>query len=377
VLADPDESNFAHGDTGNSNPSATSDEANPAELPDRPCADRNDAAFEKAASLRNETARAWPLLREMRMPVRPLPSLAALTASILAIPAIAMATPADEPVAAPPADPEKGADRDTDVADSRDRVAYGGPGSYAPEPVVAVPPPAAAADGLVGHRDRDAASGRGYLGPTALTAPRGKVTLNWYSPIAPVVGAATIGFGVTDRVQLSVGTTFESEGGYDDCYDCYGGNDDNGGIFVAKVQLLKRARTAIAAQVSFISIDDESAQAYTAVVSQCVDGDRCNTVLSGHITMVPDGDAYDDNGNQATALHGVLGGSLVTGGGRLKFVLDGAMFGEDEDEKLLVTYGGLRYAGRRFSADLGMVVLLDEGDAEGIPLPLIALGGRL
>lgn len=73
----------------------------------------------------------------------------------------------------------------------------------------------------------------------------------------------------------------------------------------------------------------------------------------------------------------MLGGSLVTGGGRLKAVVDAAVLGEDEDDRLLLGYGGIRYAGRRLSADLGLVVGVEHGDAEALPLPLIAISGRL
>ncbi len=312
------------------------------------------------------------------MPAKPARSIPFLTALVAAIPAIAAASPVEP--AGPGAEPatENAEDRDTDVADSRgsaDRVAYAGPGSYAPEPL-APPAPAPAAQGLAAFNARDAAAGRASVSPTALTAPRGKVTFGWYSPIVPVAGAATVGFGLTDRIQLSIGTTFTAEGrSYDDCYDCYGTRDDGGSLFVAKVGIYQGNRTALAAQVAFVEVDGERISTWSAVLSHCIDGAACNTVLSGHLTFVPDGDTYDDSGNPASALHAVMGGSLISGAGKLKVVLDGAAFGDDE--KLLVGYGGVRYAGRRFSADVGMVMGIEDGDAEVLPMPLLALSARL
>lgn len=375
---------------GNSNRLAIAAGRNRAESCTGQGDDRNDAAFLFAASLQNETRSAPRADRERRaarallnvapMAFRNPPVYLAPALLIVSIPAIAAAAPVDEPAAPVVAGSENDGDHDTDVVDSRgaaDRVAYGGPGSYEPAlPEAPIAPPVSGA-GLAGFRDRDAAAGRAYLSPTAVTAPRGKVTFGWMSPIAPVAGTASIGFGLTDRVQLSVGTTFTAEGLDGDCEDCFAADDDGGALFVAKVGILRGERTALAAQAAFIEIDGERTTAWSAVLSHCVDGATCNTVISGHLTVVPEGDTYDDVGNPATALHGVLGGSLVTGGGRLKAVVDAAVLGEDEDDRLLLGYGGIRYAGRRLSADLGLVVGVEHGDAEALPLPLIAISGRL
>ncbi|MCB9572751.1 MAG: hypothetical protein H6709_11755 [Kofleriaceae bacterium] len=228
--------------------------------------------------------------------------------------------------------------------------------------------------GLAGFRDRDAASGRAWGSPTALTAPRGKVQLGYWG-VPSEVGFATVGYGVTDRLQIAAGVGWDHSVSYD-CFDCTYQQRTTAATLSAKYQVARRAHTAVALQASWLTVDDTALSTWSLVATHCLDGDACKVVGSAHLSFLIEADAYDSYGNVATAVHGVVGGSLIAGN-RLKAVLDVGVVGADENDRFTLAYGGVRWAGRRLAGDLGFLTAIQDGDTETAPVPLLSVSGRL
>jgi hypothetical protein len=236
-----------------------------------------------------------------------------------------------------------------------------------PDPDPVALPPAENGDSSAGSAqfvEADARSGQAYATPTAFTTPKGRGSVQVWTPAIPIGGVAIASYGVTSRVEIGAGALFAVEE-----------MEDGGlaGIVTAKVQVLRTRRAGLALQGYYARIpDDETIRTLTAVGSTCV-GASCRTVASVHLTAVPT-EATDDRGNYGDALLVVAGGSIVTGG-RTKLVAEAITF-EDGSDQYVMLYGGVRLARRTISADLGLVALGDGDDLEVAPLPMAGLSAR-
>jgi hypothetical protein len=236
----------------------------------------------------------------------------------------------------------------------------------APDPFVAPPTENdGSSTGSAQFVEGDARSGQAWATPTAFTTPKGHATIQSWTPALPIGGVVIASYGVTSRVEIGAGALFAVEE-----------MEDGGlaGVVHGKVQVFRTRRAAISVQGYYAKIpDDETITTVSAVGSTCL-GARCRTVASVHLTGVPIGEAYDDNGNPSEALLVVAGGSIITGG-RTKLVFEALTF-QDGPDQFVIAYGGVRLARRTFSADLGLVALNDGDDMEFAPVPLLGLGAR-
>lgn len=236
--------------------------------------------------------------------------------------------------------------------------------------------PAAADDArtdLSSRADDDAAAGRSYFAPTALTSPAGTATLSLRAPLYPAI-TGTFTYAVTDRVEVYVG------GGAVVVIDDESNNPNRavgGGI---KLQVLRLPRAAIALSAgalrrpAFFHTDpfddgwNEGALvrgALGATATGCVD-ERCEVIVSAHAHAVPR--PSDPDG---TLVWG--GGSLVAGRGNSRLVVDGTV-ATDGDERIVLGYVGYRAARRNVSFDAGALILIDEYST--FPWPTLGLSAR-
>lgn len=263
---------------------------------------------------------------------------------------------------------------DTDVAPAEEnpappttattRTASAAPSMVEPvEQIAPPPPPLTPAASFV---ERDAASGRAFVSPTAFTGPKGHASIELTFPALPVGGLAVARYSITDRIEIGAGgiAVIEEDGAV--------------AVLTAKVQVLKRPTGAVSLQALHISIPDEDdgGTFYSIVGSKCL-GDDCRTLVTAHLTLLPFSEYYyedEGGGGEQGALAVIPGASLVTGG-RTKLVVDGVLVGDDY-ERFAAIYGGIRFARRSFSFDAGLVAAGDGDDFEALPMPLCSLTGR-
>ncbi len=283
-------------------------------------------------------------------------------AAALAI-ALIPATSAAEETAPPSETPDNDAPTATE-----NRVAYAGPpGTYVAEPEAEPPAPAPvpppAATGLQALRDSDAAAGRAFLFPTAITGKKGSVRIEAWWPTMPVAGLTMLSYSVHDKVEIGAGAFWIA--------DELDGDQAIAPAFRIKVAPLRTARGGIALEYQHMVIPDESdaIKVLTVVGSHCLDG-ACRVLGSLHASAIPEKEAYDDNtGSYGPALH-TFGGASLVAGGKTKLVLD-LVTAEEDDDRIFAGYAGVRFARGKWAFDAGLVAGGADGDAEALPLPLV------
>jgi|JI10StandDraft_1071094.scaffolds.fasta_scaffold16874_4 hypothetical protein len=270
--------------------------------------------------------------------------------------------PAPDPaaVAAPVAAAPRVAAADAIAVPAVPAVIVGGPGAVAPGiPATDATPAEAAAEptGLDRRRRDDAAAGRAYFAETALTAPRGRVSVELRAPIFPVI-ATGVRVGVTDRLEIG-GTliTVADEGTL-------------AGLSI-KGQLWRSARAAIAAGLNTYSVDGETLYDAHLEGTTCLDA-ACVAAATASLNF------FGFTDEEAVP---VLAGAGLSVGRALQFI------GElhqtrDGDETLTLGYVGVRVAGSRFSLDGGIGFGADSSSCydcsgESGALPFFGVAGRL
>ena len=235
----------------------------------------------------------------------------------------------------------------------------GPPGATPPSDPHVVPPTEieGTGDGWAQFVEADARSGQGYVTPTAFTPPKGTGGVEAYMPVVPVGGVFLATYAVHDRVEIGAGALLVFEDS----------DDGMAGAFTAKVQALRSDRAALSVKLHHFRIPEasESLTSVTAVGSTCL-ARGCRVVASAHLTAVPIGDE--------DVLVLVGGGSLVAGG-KLKMVAEVISFEEDDDQ-VLVGYGGVRLARPGFSLDLGFAAAEAGDGIDVLPVPLGAVSAR-
>lgn len=243
------------------------------------------------------------------------------------------------------------------------------PAHYVP-PAPTAPPvePTPALGGIARREKEDPGSDRAYLARTALVGPSGTVTVQARAPLAPgMLGGISASLG---RVEIGVHSVMVFE------------DEDEGAAlgFNAKVQLLKGRRSALAVTLDTLTPPDENETLYysSLVASFCTDGDACNTLLSAHLSMF----ALDGEDEAP-----VFAGLSFSKGRRGRLV--GELHITDNDqESIYFGYLGGRWGGNKvaFDAGIGFAGELDdssdcydcyEEDPELMPYPFIGLSARM
>jgi hypothetical protein len=246
--------------------------------------------------------------------------------------------------------------------------------------LTAFAPPAFAdeeiATDLASRNDGDAAAGRSYWGPTALTTPAGETGLSLRTPLYPAALVNGIA-GITDWLEVTGGAgavvLIENE------------SNEPPEFFDAgvKVQLLRARQVAIAATATaFLRPAYERTDPFEdgtthepaailgevgAVATVCVDA-SCGAIVSVHGHYV--GDLHGGDERKVWA-----GASLVAGRGRSRLVLDATMNKElDDGEDIKLGYVGYRNARKRFSVDAGLLIAGDRDNT--FPWPTFGLSAR-
>jgi hypothetical protein len=235
---------------------------------------------------------------------------------------------------------------------------------------------AAPAAGIDARAEGDAAAGRSYFAPTALTAPGGSGVLSIKAPLYPAI-SGTLAMGVTDRVEVSVGG-----GAFAEVFS-EGADTKRAIMGGAKLQIVKGQRGAIALTASVhrragyhefdpfgsgMDVPARISGEVGAVGTQCTD-ETCATIVSMHAHYMPDLSGGDTQ-------RGWGGFSLVSGRGGSRFVLDASAFAEsgDRGERGFLAYVGYRAARRGVAFDAGaLVIAIDD---EVMPWPTFGLSTR-
>lgn len=275
----------------------------------------------------------------------------------LLLPAVAVA----QPGAAPSSD-----------ADPPARVAVVPAISVAPPGVAALadrdtpepdaPPPAPV--GIARRVDQDAASGRAFFTDTALTAPRGKVSLSFRMPAAPVIDAE-LRYSFTDRIELGIsGMTVLVE----DELSILG--------LHAKGQVWRNNRAAVAVGLKRYqdvgSGGDDGVTIPTVVATTCLDGADCFAIISLSLNGVIISDESDVP---------VFAGASWALGRTIQFVGEIHVSNDDNDGSLAFGFLGVRGASRGFALDAG-IGFGSEGSCSGCgsnteAFPFFGIGARL
>jgi hypothetical protein len=213
-----------------------------------------------------------------------------------------------------------------------------------PPSAVAAAPPVVTTDSATGIHE-DVSLDHGFLVPTALTQPAHTLTINDYEIV--MVGMT---YGITDRLQLSATvapTPFV------------------GALVIgsAKYQLIGEGRFRMAVQAGVSSVGFHLA----GMASGCLSAD-CHSLLSANFTFIP------TLGSQSEAPF-LYGASWIQHlGGEVKLVLEvtsgGSLGSGDEafqQAKDGFLSGGLRFFGRRFSADVGLMATLTDPGRRVLP----------
>jgi hypothetical protein len=231
---------------------------------------------------------------------------------------------------------------------------------------------------LASRNDGDAAAGRSYVAPTALTTPAGETAISVRWPVFPAIHGNGV-FGVTDWLEVTGGA-----GAYlvpeDESYAPPEFFDAG-----VKVRLLRTRHVAIAATATaFMRRAYESSDPFDggtmhrpaellgevgAVATVCIDA-SCGAIVSIHGHYLGDVQGGDDDRK-------VWGGaSLVAGRGRSLLVLDATLYVErDSGDDFGIGYIGYRNARQRFSADAGFLIIRDDRHVT-IPWPTLGLSAR-
>jgi hypothetical protein len=226
---------------------------------------------------------------------------------------------------------------------------------------------------LASRVDGDAAAGRSYFAPTALTAPEHSGGVTVRLPLYPAI-AASFGYGLSDRIELFVGggaiAIIEDESNHP-------GRLIGGGV---KAQVVRAPRVAVALSASVyhrpayymtdpfddgMDVERLIAGELGVVATACLD-QRCAVVASAHAHVMP-----ELAGGDTTRLWG--GGSVVAGRGRSRLVVD-ATIGNEGDDTAFLGYAGYRRATRGLSFDLGALLVAESGDV--LPWPTVGLSAR-
>lgn len=235
--------------------------------------------------------------------------------------------------------------------------AMAGPGAVAPSGAPATPATVAEPRGLDRRRRDDAAVGRSYFAETALTTPRGRVTVDLRAPALPVL-ATGVRVGVTDR--LEVGGTLVT----------IADEATLAGLSI-KGQLWRGQRTAIAAGVNTYSAAAETLYDAHLEGTTCLDaGCVAAATLSLNLLGFTDEDTMP-----------VLAGAGLSAGRAVQFI------GElhqtrDGGHTVTMGYVGLRAAGARLSLDGGIAFGFDSSSCvdcsdDGGAFPFFGVAGRL
>lgn len=254
--------------------------------------------------------------------------LALASALVAGLSSVAAAQPGGAPPAGDPAPP----------SEETTEVPVPAVAPSPPPPIfVEVPPPVSSVDrGVL----EDANSGRAWLAPTALTAPKG----SWAFTDSELF-LVGLTYGVTDTFQIGVGTMLPI---VEDMPFL--------GTITAKAQVARSGRTRLAVHGTITHVSDDGDSGTGANVggvgTLCLDAD-CHSTINGYV-----GTAFaisEDNGNQFPVL---LSGSVV---GRLnkhvKLVGEidtGFVPGEDFENVYLGWYG-VRFTSGTIAGDIGFV----------------------
>lgn len=287
------------------------------------------------------------------------------TLRLLAVVATLVPTLALADEAPIPDEPAEAATEAATEAPAAGRVAaaytVGGPGTAAViAPVAETPAEAPALSGLARRRAEDPAAGRAYFSETALTTPRGSVTLDFRAPTAPVV-ATGVRVGVTDRFELGAhGILVADEGGA-------------AGVSL-KGQLWRNERIAIAAGVNTVSADGETVVDLHTELTGCVDA-ACAVTITGALNFLVVAD------EEEVPVFGGLGLAM----GRKSQLIAEIHQTRFEDEALTLGYVGARFGSSKMAVDGGLAFGVASGDSscsdcsdddEGMVFPFVGLSIR-
>jgi hypothetical protein len=202
----------------------------------------------------------------------------------------------------------------------------------------------------------DANSGRVWLMPTALSAPKGTWSFSDYELF--LVSAS---YAFTDQLSVSAATLIPIVA-----------DQPFWGLFHAKLQILRAGNLRLAAQGAVTVVSDEndsfSAGELGAAATLCIDAE-CRSHVSGFLGAAF---AYDDQ----SSVPFLVAGSLVAGlTKRVKLVLEadsGFIAGDINGtaDGLLAWYG-LRFTSRNIGVDLGLakpIISGTSGDDEVFPI---------
>lgn len=222
------------------------------------------------------------------------------------------------------------------------------------DPVAAVAVDAApTADTLAVRVDGDAASSRHYFGESALTQPRGRAVLDLRMPTAPA-GAATLRYGLTDRVEVGVtGLSIFEE------------NDEAVVGLSAKARVWSNRRMALAVGLAAYTDGREDLYQPYLAGTMCL-GARCDGALTVMLNAVAE-EGVDEVP--------VLAGVGVAWGRRAQVVAELHQTRDDEGDTFTFGYLGGRLGKDTLAVDGGLAFVAIDGD-EGGAFPFVALSVR-
>jgi len=249
------------------------------------------------------------------------------------------------------------------------------PAEPPPPPAEPVPPPApppqiveTAAPAPTSTLDRgvveDANSGRGWLAPTALTAPAGTWTFSDFELL--VVSA---GYSVTDEIQISASTLLPIV------------SDMPLWVLLnGKAQVIKagRVRGAVQAALTHVSADGDGASALQVggALTYCIDAD-CHSHVSGFLGA---GFAHED---QSAVPFVVAATGAFRLGKHIKLILEadtGFIAGEiDAVADGFLGWYGVRFTSSFLGVDLGfMKPICDDCGSDELPMgiPFVSFSYR-
>lgn len=245
------------------------------------------------------------------------------------------------------------------VAATIPTYAVGGPSTTAAVPVAETPVEPAPLAGLARRRAEDPAAGRSYFSETALTTPRGRVTVDLRAPTAPLV-AGSVRVGVTDRVEVGAHGVVVAE------------EDGAAGVSL-KAQLWRNERLAFAAGVNTVSADGETVFDLHAEATACVDA-ACVATVTGSLNFLA------MSGEEVVPVFGGLGLAL----GRTSQLIAEVHQTRVEGDTLTLGYVGARFGSSRLAVDGGLAFAMADGDSnyeededEGMVFPFVGLATRL
>jgi hypothetical protein len=233
------------------------------------------------------------------------------------------------------------------------------PAYYVPPPPPTAPvEPTPELGGIDRRQADDPGADRAYLARSALLAPSGSVTVQVRAPLAPgAMGSIAYSMG---RVEVGVNGFVIAE-------------EESAFGLNAKVQLLKGRRSALAVTLDTLTPpdDDETIYLSSLVASFCTDGDACNTLLSGHLTMLA-----ADGEDEAP----VFAGISFSKGRRSKLV--GEFHITDSDsESVFAGYLGGRWGSGKLAFDAGIGFGGEDDDYDSdpdiVPYPFVGLSARM